>query len=206
MLTVSETVAQSIINHQKQLLAMAKRKSRKELIRSLAHDETMTKFEIYSLLTSLKRIPILSFSIAPGAASYDSTKKISDYLELNEAFPIESSILLKKNKFYATLDCYDNVNYSSCEPCNYDDSVEEKKDYYNYEIKKIYDTIKKRKYSLLFKVQHFREAIWFIENKEVKIYSTRDKLVYDPDEYIKKRCSVESVRNLALGKLHSFCD
>ncbi|MBO9614218.1 MAG: hypothetical protein J7619_16050 [Dyadobacter sp.] len=206
LIPIEKSVAQNFIEYQNKLRSSAKRKIRKELIRSFTHDDWMSRLEAYSLLKKSDIVPVVSFCITSEAKKYDSTKRIIDYLQPNENFPFELAIFSKKRKFYATLDCFNTIYYSDCQPCNYDDSMEEKVGYHNYEIKKIYDAIKNRKYSLLFKVKYFREAIWLIENKEVKIYSLQDKLIYDPDEYIKKRCSVEVIRNLALGKLHSFCD
>lgn len=206
LFSAGQCYAQNFVESQNKLKHIAKKKIRKEFIKSLTHDDWMSRVEAHSLLISLKTIPIISFTIGPNAIEYDSTKKIVSYLNPNEEFLIESAIFLKNKKFYATFDCFNTIYYSDCEPCNYDDSIEEKDYYHNYEEKKIFNAIKQRKYTLLFKVRYIRDAVWFIEEKEVKIYCPKDKLIYDPDEYIKKRCSVETIRNLALGKLHAFCD
>ncbi|GGN10726.1 hypothetical protein GCM10010967_53250 [Dyadobacter beijingensis] len=202
----TSTIAQIPIGQGKQNIKVSKKIIRRELRRSLIQENILSKFEIYSLIKILKPIPILSYEVSEQALEYDSTKKIVDYLKPNDMFPFQSVMFLKKKKFHATLDCINIAYYTDCKPCNYNDSQEDKDHHHNYEEKKIFNAIKNRKYTLLFKVQYFRDAVWLIEKKEVKIYSPQDKLFYDPDEYIKKRCSVETIRNLALGKLNSFCD
>lgn len=206
VLAFTNTIAQMTIGPGKQNIKFSKKRIRRELRRSLMQEDVMSKFEIYSLIMTLKPIPVMSYEVSEQASEYDSTKKIVDYLRPNDMFPFQSAIFLKKKKFHATLDCFNTIYYADCEPCSYDDSAEEQDYYHNYEEKKIFNAIKNKKYTLLFKVRYFRDAVWFIEKKEVKIYCPQDKVVYDPDEYIKKRCSVETIRNLALGKLHSFCD
>lgn len=205
-LTFANTTAQIPIGLEKQNIKFSKKRIRKELIRSLTQEDVMSKFEIYALIMTLKPIPVLSYEISEQASEYDSTKRIIDYLKPNDMFPFQSAIFLKKRKFHATLDCSNTVYYADCEPCNYDNSAEEKDYYHNYEEKKIFNAIKNRKYTLLFKVKYFRNAVWFIENKEVKVYCAQDKLFYNPDDFIKRRCSVQTIRNLAIGKLNSFCD
>lgn len=205
-LAFTNTIAQIPVGQGNQNIKFLKKRIRRELRKSLIQEDAMSKFEIYSLIMTLKPIPVMSYEVSEQASEYDSTKKIVDYLRPNDMFPFQSAMFLKKKKFHATLDCFNAVYYIDCEPCNYDDSAEEKDYSRNYEEKKIFNAIKNRKYTLLFKVRYFRDAVWFVEKKGVKIYSPQDKLIYDPDEYIKKRCSVETIRNLALGKLHSFCD
>jgi hypothetical protein len=205
-LTFANTIAQIPIGLEKQNIKFSKKRIRKELIKSLTQEDVMSKFEIYVLIMTLKPIPVLSYEISEQASEYDSTKRIIDYLKPNDMFSFQSAIFLKKKKFHATLDCFNTVYYVDCNPCNYDDSKEEKNYYHNYEIKKIYNAISTKKYTLLFKVKYFRNTVWFIENKEVKVYCAQDKLFYNPDDFIKRRCSVQTIRNLAIGKLNSFCD
>jgi hypothetical protein len=206
MLSTYESLGQSFLKDQKHLKGNAKRRARKELLKSVTHEGWMSKFEAHALNGTLKPIPVLSFTISPEAVKYDSTKKIAEYLLPNSYFPIEFAILMKKGKFYATLNCYNNVNYLSCEVCNYDDEIEEKDNYYSYEIKKALAQISKRKYSLLFTVKYVRGCIWFVENGNIFIFETKERKFYHPDDFIKTHCSAQVIRGIALGKPARFCN
>lgn len=145
----------------------------------------------------------MSYEISARASDYDSTKRIVDYLTLDDIFQFNFVIFLKGKKLHATLDCHNNVYYLDCKPCSYTDSIKMKDHYNNYKIKKIYDAIVvDRKSTLLFTVKYLREAVWFVEKNEVKIYCIQDKLIYNPDDFIKKRCSVEAIKSLAREKLN----
>lgn len=155
-------------------------------------------------MMKLKIIPIHSFIIDPRAIEYDSTKKIAQYLKSNDIFPFEYAMLFKNKSLHATLDCSDIVNYVRCEICNYDGSSEAKINHSKYEIERFLDTISIQKITFLFTVQFFKNAIWFVEKKEIKVYCTEHKIVHDPDEFIAKHYSIETVRDWAQGKLGSF--
>jgi hypothetical protein len=206
MLSTYESIGQSFLKDQKHLKMIAKRRARKELLKSVNHEGRISKFEAHALNATLKSIPVLSFTISPEAIEYDSTKKITDYLLPNSYFPIEFAMLMKKGKFYAALDCSKNVNYSSCEVCKYDDSMVEKKDHNNYEIRQLFKELSTIKYTLLFTVQYFRKAVWFVENNKIYTYCMDDNRIYDPDEFIKKRCSIQVIKDIADGKLNSICN
>ncbi|OJV19708.1 MAG: hypothetical protein BGO21_21845 [Dyadobacter sp. 50-39] len=206
LVLVQSCIAQDFLEIQKKLNATAKRRIRKELIRSLTHNNWMTRPEAYALKTTVKIIPVLSFTITPKAIEYDSTKKIIQYIQPNENFPFEFAIFSKKNKFQATLNCFNIIYYSDCGPCNYNDFIEEKDRDYNYEIQVFFNTIQVKKCSLLFTVQFFRNAIWFIQSNNIMIYSIENRSIYSPDEFISKHCSIKTIRDLSQGKLNSFCN
>lgn len=194
------------LNFQNHPNEVAKRKIKKELIKSLIYDRSMTKSETRKLMNKLKLIPVLSFTIASPTREYDSTKKIVEYLQPNDIFPFGFAMLFKEKNLHATLDCSDIVNYVLCEICSYDDSIEERNRHFKYEIEKFIDDVPIQKCSLLFTVQFFRNAIWFIEKKEVQVYCTEHRTIYNPDEFIAKHCSTQTVRDLVQGKLGSFCN
>ncbi|WP_439555238.1 hypothetical protein [Dyadobacter sp.] len=198
-------LSQSIFSNTKKINKMARRSAKKELLRSVTSDEWMSKFEAYSLIATLKFIPVISMVLTPEAVKYDSSKKIIDYLEPHISFPFEFAILLRNNRFHGTLDCFNKINFASCKVCNYDDSMEEKEYHYNFEVKRTLSILSKRKYKLLFTVKYFRSSIWFVENNRIFLFDTREKKFYDPDEYIKDHCSVEKVRQMAAEKPIQFC-
>mgnify|MGYP000954796148 CR=1 FL=1 len=206
LVLVQNCIAQDFLAIQKKLNATAKRRIRKELIRSLTHNNWMTRPEAYAIRTTVKIIPVLSFTITPKAIEYDSTKKNNSIYTTKRKLPIRICNILQKNKFQATLNCSNIIYYSDCAPCNYNDVIEEKGRDYNYEMQVFFNTIQVRKCSLLFTVQFFRNAIWFIQSNDIMVYSIENRSIYSPDEFISKYCSIKTVRDLSQGKLNSFCN
>lgn len=202
--TTNIPIAQFPFELQTHPIEISKRKIKKELIKSLVHEKSMTKIAALCQMMKLKIIPIHSLIIDPRAIEYDSTKKITQYLKSNDIFSFEYAILFKNKSLHSMLDCSDIVNYVRCEICNYNDSIEAKINHPKYEIARFLNNINIQKKTFLFTVQFFKNAIWFVEKKEVKVYCTEHKIVYDPDEFIAKHYSIETVRDLAQGKLGSF--
>ena len=140
---------QFLFRLQTQLSQISKRKIKKELIKSLIHEKSMTKIAAFGQMMKLKIIPIHSFIIDPRAIEYDSTKKIAQYLKSNDMFPFEYAILFKNKNLHAALDCSDIVNYVRCEICNYDDSSEAEINHSKYKIEKFLNTTSVQKNHIL---------------------------------------------------------
>jgi hypothetical protein len=200
------STAQTFLNLLPQSNRALKIKIRKEFIKCLINDRLMTKSEARSQINSLKQVPVFSFTISTQMAQYDSTKKITEYLLPNGMFPFSFIMFFKNKNLHSTLDCSAIVNYERCEICNYDDSNDEKNHHFKYEIEKFLSIVPIQKCSLLFTVQFSRNTIWFVESNKTSVYYTENRSIYDPDEFILKHCSIETIRSLALGNLHSFCN
>ncbi|WP_439558615.1 hypothetical protein [Dyadobacter sp.] len=206
LLISADISAQVLTYDQKRLNKYAKKLARQELYESLIKVDELSKIMAYSITLSLKYIPVLSFIVGPRGVEYDSTKNFVEYLIPNENFAIELAILTRQKKFHGTINCFDKVNFSSCEVCNYNYSVKEGPNFYNYEMKQNWKEISKRKYSLLFTIKNFRSSIWIIEKKQVFVFDTEQKMFYKPDDYIKTHCSAKQIRDMAEGKSVQFCN
>lgn len=165
--------------------------------------------KIYGLpyIYSIDYLPISSFSLSRKAILYDGAQSIVNYIVLNKKHSLQGFYTLKKGSYegYKSLNnlvYFNGKGFSS----GYDTS----KVFTNYydEITLMYNTLKalqKRNFEFLFAVKYFRDAIWFIENKEVYLIDIKELKVYDPDEYIRIKCSINTIRNLASGKVDAYC-
>lgn len=166
------------------------------------------KIDNISYIYSIDYLPISSFELSRKAALYDSIQSIVNYLVLNKKHTLQGFYTLKEGSYegYKSLNnlvYFNGKGFSS----GYDTSKVFTNDY--DESTMMYNTLKelqKRDFEFLFAVKYFRDAVWFVENKKVNLIDVKELKIYDPDEYIRIKCSIETIRNLASGKITAYCD
>jgi hypothetical protein len=157
-----------------------------------------------------KYYTVASYYLSKNAVLYDDTEKIVNFLVLSNN-TLDDFIALKEvNGDFLFQGCDNGI-------------INENDEYYYLEgMKKvgIKDTttvtlnnswvwnkvLKGRQFDFLFSVKYFRNAIWFIENKKIYLVDMKELKVYDPDEYIRQKCSIETIHKLAQNKVNRFCD
>lgn len=155
----------------------------------------------------LEYLPVSSFVLSKKTSIYDSTSKIIDFLVLNNHQTLQEYYTFKNGKYEGVKSLFNDVYFNSKGfRSSYDSSKIFEPNNYNTIMYNTLNILKKYKFDFLFAVKYFRNAIWFIENKQVYLIDMKDLKIYDPDEYIRLKCSVEIVRELAQGKVDKFCD
>jgi hypothetical protein len=55
-------------------------------------------------------------------------------------------------------------------------------------------------------VDGFVNTIWFSKDNTVKLVDLNDLKIYDPDEYIIRKCLIEKIKKLSLSGNNKFCE
>lgn len=205
-LVVFDSHGQSFLNQQKKITQRSKNVARKEFIKTWKQAEDVSLLSAYVKRTRMKFIPIPSFVLSKEAINYDSTKRLITYLIPNEKHPLEEAFVLSKRLgesdkpiFLGAVDCFDPVFHDDDSPCNFLDYEGLGPQQRDYSLKRTFDTLSSRNYSFLFSVRHIRNCIFFVEKGEVFLLDMNEFRIYDPDEYVRSKCSIQIIRELADG-------
>ncbi|WP_345240091.1 hypothetical protein [Nibrella saemangeumensis] len=202
----ANSFGQRVLPNQRQITRYCKKLAKKEFINLWKEGEEVSWLKAYLEASQLTFVPLPSFFISKEAAGYDSSQHIVDYLVPNEEHPIEAALLFRNGRFDGTVDCFDAVFHRDTTPCHIDPSQEDHIRFANYTLKRGYELLARRRVSFLFSVRHIRNCFWFVERNKVFLLDLNDGKVYDPDEYIKLKCSADLIRDMATGKLGQICN
>lgn len=212
LLTSSTGIGQDFITNPTRVQKKAKKMARNQFMRAWQEQEEVSKLAAKREAENRAFIPVSSFVISSDAVNYDYSKSIIHYLEPNTKFPLAMSFVLKKEFFFkqkidAVIDCYHPIAYEDTDLCAYqEDIIEGDKRDFGDMIYKAYSALSNRKYDFLFVVKKIRGCIWVVENKKVSLYNMNDYKFYDPDEFIRMKCSDEMIREFAAGKSPQLCN
>lgn len=169
----------------------------------------------------LEFIPIVSFKLKKSATDYDDTSKIVEHLKRHSRSKISEAIFYKQGVYQGSMICGDLV-YGYGKDCFYgfdDIDTEFKANYQNTYSRNLFWFLQSEKPDFIFTIKMIRgvfyvkdDKIFFINPYE-KMYSPEYKngttTIYDPDQFIREKCSVEIIREIARNKKGSrirFCN
>lgn len=155
----------------------------------------------------LDYLPVSSFIISEKAISYDSTKSIIDFIVFNKKNPLQEFYTFKNGSYEGVKSLFNDVYFNGKGfSSGYDTSKVFLHQHYNTSMYNMLQELKKYNFDFLFAVKYFRNTIWFVENKKIYLIDDKDLKIYNPDDYIRQKCSVQQIRNMAAGKNIKFCD
>lgn len=142
-----------------------------------------------------------SYTLSEEIRNYDSTRTFTDYLVYDSIKGVDDFIGIVTDK-------YANELITGCNRL-----IFENDEYWTYAgTKKIslndnnvdlfgyghgWYQLRKHNFIFLFSVEHIDNCIWFVdENRKVFILDLGELIVYDSDEYIRKKYTTETIRNL----------
>ena len=206
ILYTGNSFGQDFIHNAKKLTTKSKKGAKKELIRILKYEELENWIDLMAYVSKLNYNPVSSFILSAKAIEYDSTKRIVDFIIPNDKVIFEFALTFNGKSYEGLIDCIDAVSFGSKDPCSYDNSKIMEGNHMNTFVRNGFSVLAKRKVSLLFTVKYIRNCWWFVEEGNVFILDLKELRIYNPDEYIKLKCSIQNIRDLAKGNLSKFCN
>lgn len=184
----------------------AKMWSRKNLVKKEGTD-IFDKISNCRYAKTLEFIPIISFKLDNSASNYRINDTIINYLKLNENIPIEYYFTTKNGIYEGSKRFYGKIYFDNkFAESSYDSSKVYKEGYESQILSRSFMLLQQKTFDYLISVKYFRNSIWLVKNNKVLVLDTKNNEFYNPDEYIRKRCSIQVIHNLSVGNLEHFCD
>ena len=198
--------AQFLNNNFLKIIKDNKRTAKRNLICKEGSDIN-DKFLNISYANKLEYLPVSSFVLSKNGVVYDSTISITNFIVFNKKSPLQDFYTLKNGNYEGVKSLFNDVYFDGKGfSSSYDSSKVFLQNNYNSIMHNTFQVLQKHNFKFLFAVKYFRNAIWFIEDQKVYLLDTRELKIYEPDEYIKQKCSIHTIHKLSRGELDKYCD
>jgi len=178
------------------------------------------EFKLTSLTErrNLDFVPIISFKLKKAAVNYDENSKIVDFVKRHTKSKITEAIYSKEGVFEGSLHCLDLV-YGYSKFCECLGNSDFRSNYQHTVSRNLYWFIQSEMPDFLFEIKMIRglfyikeDKVYFIDMYEKMLsvdYKNGTTTIYDPDQFIRDKCSIEIIREIARNKKGSvirFCN
>lgn len=175
-------------------------KCSQKMLKKRCPKDRYNDFASNNQIDELDFVPISLFYVSKQAKGFKESDRLIDFIKFKKKEPLLGFLTYNEEQFVGVMDLSDEVHFNLSKDCTYweekkSSAVRENPLYIGY----LFLRKQEKKPELLFGVKYFLNSLWFLENDKYFVLDLKENKIYDPKDFISKKCESDFIEVLANG-------